>query len=69
MGGTGAVVLKETTVQSPGRAAIFGLITITGRRFTISGSRNPEPKSHISNEPMGGCSLIVTLFLAGPDQP
>ena len=36
--GLGGVVLSATTVQSPGRPEIFGLITTTGRIFTISGN-------------------------------
>jgi hypothetical protein len=56
----GAVVLKATTVHNPGRARILGLITTTGRRLTISGSRKPALKSHIKIVPVGGCSLMPT---------
>lgn len=54
----GLSVLNATTVHRRGRAFIFGLITTTGRRFTISGTRKPVLKSHITTVPSGGCSAI-----------
>lgn len=60
--GSGRVVLSATTVQRPGRRAILGLRMTTGRRFTISGSRNPELKSHTRIVPTDGYSLIAIEF-------
>jgi hypothetical protein len=65
--GSGAKVLRHTTVQSPGRDLIFGLITTTQRGFTISGSLKALSKLHLRMVPGSVCwwmgmMMVATLF-------
>jgi hypothetical protein len=50
----GAVMLKQTTVQSLARLTILGLSTTTQRGLTISGSLKVPLKSQTKMVPVAG---------------
>ena len=61
--GLGVFMLRETTVHRPDRDEIFGVRTITGLLFTISGGRKPGSKFAITMLPRRGwCLMAMDIF-------